>query len=126
MFGPKQIINGVITNIFIYFTPWWRSKREARYEVLFDTGATGMFTHNTLKPVFDTDFDLMDKISYCDNKDCNKSTVLCDHKKFHMSTEECNEACPMVEGKHTCKTVLDCTKLIDVTIHKGLIENEEK
>jgi len=124
LIGQKKLINGTIINIFVHFIyPNWESKREPRYEVLFETGARGIFTGDRLDRVFDTDFDVDEKISQCNIKNCQIKT--CDHKLIHLNDNECNETC-FCNKNQSCEPLFDYTQLCELTIHKGGLVNEEE
>ena len=123
LLGPKKLINGTITEVYVHFMyPKWKQKREARYEVLFDTGAIGLFTGDRLDRVFDTDFDLDEKLCFCDKAKCN---VHCTHKGLHIGTDECNKSC-LFEQQQSCKVIYDYSQLCETTIQRGFIEDEEE
>jgi len=125
LLGPKKLINGTITQVYVHFIyPKWEFKREARYEVLFDTGAKGIFTGDRLMRVFDTDFDLDEKMCFCNETNC-KCNQGCSHKGLHIGTDECKETCQH-KLSQKCIVVYDYSQLCETTIQRGLIEDEEE
>lgn len=120
--GLKNRVEGYITDVFIYMKyPIWKSKREARYEVLFDTGAKAIFTADWLKKTFTTDYDFGEVLSICEfayNCDCNN----CDHKKPHIYNVECEDKCNRYEQDKGCIKIYDYSNLADLTVGKGILE----
>jgi len=126
LFGPKELINGYITDVFVHFIyPKWEYKREARYGLIFDTGATAIYTADMLDRVFDTDFDADEKIMVCPN--VNKCQHLrCDHKGVHINNHECPDSCDVLkEGEGRCSALYDFSKLIETTTQRGMLDEEE-
>jgi len=124
LFGPKRLINGYITEVYVHFIyPKWRTKREARYHVKFDTGADGMFTSDYLDRVFDTDIDVDEKLSVCDQSQCGHLT--CDHKQVHKPNSECKQPCNIYTNQK-CVSFYDYNSLCETTIQRGLIDEEEE
>ena len=100
---------------FIY--PKWERKREARYKVLFETGASGIFTSDYLEPVFDTDYDIGDNMFVCDH--ANTCKAQCLHGKSHTDSGNCNEHCWNHPGSR-CVPVYEFDTLMDTTCGKAL------
>lgn len=118
--GPKKLINGVITKVFVHFLyPTWESKRESRYEVTFDTGAKAIFTGDHLRTVFDTDYEidevLMDACQFASS--CPRGAS-CEHSKVHLETPDCYFICELANS--TCVAIYDYTELPTTTYGKAL------
>lgn len=120
--GRKKSVEGYITEIYIYMKyPQWKSKREARYEVMFDTGAKAIFTADWLKKSFTTDYDYGENLSVCEfswNCDCSN----CDHKEPHEYNEECEDKCDRYGQDKGCIKLYDYSNLTDLTVGKGILE----
>lgn len=119
IFGPKKLINGTISNVFIHFLyPKWNVKRESRFEVTFETGARGLFTSDYLDQIYDTDYTPEDNLYQCNMTD--SCTIKgCPHKQFHICDHECSDKCfryPEAE----CLPAYDYENLMSTTSEKGL------
>jgi len=120
--GSKKLINGVVINVFVHFMdPKWYMKREARYDILFETGARCILTGDRLDRVFDTDFDIDERANQCLSKCIVRC---CSHKEIHIHDEECDKGCAFGEG--LCQPIYDYTNLRDLTVGKGSIIDEEE
>ena len=117
--GPKKLINGYVQEVYVHFIyPKWERKREARYKVLFETGASGIFTSDFLEPVFDTDYDMGDEIHICDY--ANKCSSNCTHGELHTTNGNCcNEPC-WNKPDSQCVPVYEFDTLMDTTCGKAL------
>jgi hypothetical protein len=124
IFGPKQRINGYITNIFVHFLyPKWHTKRECRYEITLDTGAKGIWTNDYLQKTYTTDYDVDEALmKACTAEYCNITN--CDHKKIHIKDHDCTVPCN-VSG-HICTPIFDYSNLFDTTHGMGLTAKGEK
>ena len=119
-FGPKRLINGVVTNVFVHFLyPKWERKRESRFEVLFETGAKGIFTSDYLDVVYDTDYEPDQSLYVCPAVNLNKIQCReCKHRNHHIGESACKTSC--VWSGTTCRNVYDFNTLIDTTCGKAL------
>lgn len=125
VFGPKQLINGWITEVYIHFLwPDWEKKREARYFVTFETGASGLFTDDYMDRVWDTDFQgdevLMEG---CIHEDRCPTGLRCEHKGIHMLQNDCHLDCAWSDT--SCKPILDYRDFFNTSHGKAKdLENE--
>ncbi len=118
VFGPKKLINGVVTEVYVHFLyPKWERKRETRFKVLFETGASGIFTSDYLERVYDVDYDGDEKLHYCGGQymDCQ----LCHHQGYHKGDTFCTDQCNKNDSK-SCLTIYDYNTLLDKTCGKAL------
>jgi len=126
-FGHKQLINGTISNVYVHFLyPKWKVKRESRFEVLFETGARGIFTSDYLDVVYDTDYDVDESLVYCNSVDPNDPICFgCSHRTYHKHTSDCDSIC-WKRKRNTCVVEYNYSTLIDTTCGKALNYVEEK
>ena len=127
-FGQKQLINGVITDVYVHFLyPKWERKRESRYKVLFETGASGIFTSDYLEQVYDTDIEPDEVLYRCSHSHGCKSKH-CTHKHVHekltnksslVTATPCDMPCFEFRDAK-CEIVYDYNTLIDTTCGKAL------
>jgi hypothetical protein len=112
--GPKQLFNGYITQAYVHFIyPRWDKKREARYEITFETGARGIFTNDYIDRVYDTDIEVDEKLmDGCPNSSI--CTTNCDHRDVHLFDDECNIEC-FNDLHHVCTPIYDYTELFNTT-----------
>jgi hypothetical protein len=127
IFGPKRLFNGYVTEVFVHFIhPRWNTKREARYEITFETGAKGIWTNDYITRVWDNDFEIDEALSGgCDStqETCPPS---CKHRGVHNKDNECEETC-FINASAKCHTIYDYTNLFDTTHGTALeLENEDK
>jgi hypothetical protein len=126
IYGPKKLINGYVTNVFVHFLePRWNTKRECRYELTFDNGVKGIWTNDYMQRVFDEDYGLDEHMMEgCpQGKTCSAS---CNHKLVHMYDDrECNDKCWRKEG-HVCQTIYDYTNFFDTTHKLGMELKDDK
>ena len=127
IFGPKTLINGYVTNVYVHFLyPKWERKREARYEILLETGAKGIWTNDYINKVYDTDYSEEDSLlDGCKYQHCNMK-LNCDHTNVHLHIPgECDTPC-LVSG-NKCSYIYDYRNFMDTTHGTALeIEKEEK
>jgi len=126
IFGPKRLINGYITEVYIHFLLGkWTTKRECRYKVLLETGAGGIFTNDYLKRVYNTDIELDEKLmDGCKCMDCHVRSM-CDHKDVHIyDPKECDIPCNVSD--HKCQAIYDYTDFFDTTHGTALELNNEE
>jgi len=125
--GPKKTINGVITDVFVHFLyPKWERKRESRFKVQFETGASGIFTSDYLDKVFDTDYEPDESLCYCDSVGVDDMMCTgCGHKGYHFKTPDCETIC-WKRKRNTCRVEYDYDQLINTTSGKGLEYDGEK
>ena len=136
----KNLINGYITNVFIHFLyPDWERKRELRYEILFETGAKGIFTGDMIKRVWDTDIDIDQKIMQgCVNSGRYMECSTCGHAGVHeYGKSYCDEVCKPknkilmtntnIKQEHIpCQPLIDYSNFMDTTHGKGLNYADKK
>jgi hypothetical protein len=118
IFGPKKLINGYITNVFIHFIhPKWERKRESRYEILFETGAKGIFTNDYIERVFDTDYDRDDSLCGPCVGTLVCPILFCKHRYHHIREKECYKSCEISSGidNSQCPVIFDYSTLGEMT-----------
>ena len=119
--GDKTLINGWINNVYIHFLfPKWERRREARYEITFETGARGIFTSDYFDRVYDTDFDWQDAISLCPySKQCD---ITCHggHDNIHVHKDTCDLPCQRTLQLESCVSMYNYRDLFDRTYGKAL------
>lgn len=122
IFGPKKLINGFITKVYVHFLyPKWKRKRESRYEVLFETGARGIFTNDYLKRVWDTDYDIDEKLMVGCTKQHNTGMhkcSFCTHTTVHLYESGCDNFCNYTDT--ICKSIFDYTDFMNTTCGEAL------
>lgn len=127
VFGPKQLVNGYVTEIYVHFLyPKWVTKREARYKLTFDSGASGIWTNDYITRVYDTDYEVDEKMmAGCPYAMQCKVVKHCDHHEVHEFNGECNISCDPLS--RTCEPLYDYTNFFDTThgIAKDLEDENE-
>ena len=126
LFGPKQLINGYVTNVFVHFLePRWNTKRECRYELTVDNGVKGIWTNDYMDRVFDEDYGLDERMmDGCPHS--SKCSAACNHRLVHMYDDrECNDRCWRKAG-HICQAIYDYTNFFDTTHKMGMELKHEK
>lgn len=122
MYGHKQLLNGYIKEVYIHFLyPTWNTKRESRFEVMWENGSSGIFTDDYLDRVYDVDYSVDDSLYQCSHSSTCDITN-CDHKSVHYEDEECTQGCNY-NSEATCRTICDLDNLIDMCSGKGKIDD---
>jgi hypothetical protein len=125
LLGVKKLINGVVTGVFVHFQdPDWVSKREARFEITFETGAKVVFTSDFMDRVYDVDYETDHAIHYC-SKSMECVMPFCDHGNAHQHGPECDEGCSSVKDAK-CEVLYDYTELGDTTYGKGALDGSDE
>ena len=119
--GDKTLINGWINNVYIHFLfPKWERRREARYEIVFETGARGIFTSDYFDRVYDTDFDWQDAMTQCSYAEQCDIECWGAHDKLHVHRETCDLPCQYSRTKSACVPMYDYRNVFDLTYGKAL------
>lgn len=128
LLGYKRVVNGWVWEAYVHFLyPKWEAKRETRYMIRFENGASGVWTDDYMHRVYDTDIDYGQEnlMVGCEsaNENCGE---YCIHAIEHIEQHECDYPCNLSKTKH-CKPVFNYDNLWDFTHGTALdIEKEEK
>jgi hypothetical protein len=124
--GPKQLVNGYVKQVYVHFIyPRWNTKREGRYEIVFETGAKGIWTNDYMVRVYDTDYEVDENLMAGCEFDKTCSVVNCDHRKVHFYNKECDEPCFHNMSHNGCYTIYDYSRLFETTHGMALDLKEE-
>jgi hypothetical protein len=123
--GPKRLFNGFVSQVYVHFIyPRWNTKREARYEIIFETGAKGIWTNDYMRQVYDTDYEPDENLmNAC--KLGESCVVPCDHKKVHFYTDECDDGCFVDMHHKGCDCIYDYSRLYETT-HGTALDLKDK
>lgn len=142
--GPKKLVNGWVKSVYVYFIQnRWKSKREARYEVVFENGASAIITDDYMERVYDTDYDWESEAYACpsqvglfalvDEEDQNFFCgQFCSHKKLHKHKSSCERDCDNMFNvpkelhlENKCAMIYSYEDMFEQTWGLGELTNEK-
>ena len=122
--GPDGVLNGIkrpygtIVGVYVHFFPTWKTKREARYHVLFDHGAKVVITNDWITRSWKTTYPEDQVFNQCAIENENDACTTCEHKHFHIENKLCKKRC-VISDTEKCETVLNYRTQNMFIVHTG-------